>query len=524
MPYDKSNEKLDSLIAAGLQDPEISDGIKRAKIELTDVYSEIKADPSQMWEGVTGEISAYDQLEASLTHAREEKAKALGPEIAEPEEPDAITAESAGCLLLVMVAVVWGVLRYKFGWTFSFLFTWMGGLAVAAALALIALSFLLYSRRRKKLRVKQLEDYEALTAKRNELKTSLDTTYPTAALEQSLSVAAKNIEVTILERKIKPKLRELVNSQLNPSYATYLNIRHARGLAEVFDPKMAIDTQARNSMRFMLENMPGGSIGIAGPRGAGKTTLLRLFCGPKRILTELKGKPVLAVLVSAPVAYQARDFILYLFSAVCQSALETEGEKYTRPTLQVVKDESESLAKPMLNILKPMPIAFVSLGMVLSLLGLLLGLTLVLSPAPAKSEQAGTAAPQSTAQLRNEPQSAPVAVNDAERASAPTTEPSPTPTATPTTEAPLGTGSVKAVADFIRAMELKPGQILTWGIIFLATGFVIGSLFDRTPIELLQVVTLGFFSTFFPFAPFGKKIAVAFGLYARSTNRCGKDG
>jgi energy-coupling factor transporter ATP-binding protein EcfA2 len=64
----------------------------------------------------------------------------------------------------------------------------------------------------------------------------------------------------------------------------------------------------------MLTRMPGGAIGLSGPRGVGKSTLMRFACGARQ---NQDGHPVLGVVVDAPVEYDARDFILHLFAQVC---------------------------------------------------------------------------------------------------------------------------------------------------------------------------------------------------------------
>jgi hypothetical protein len=162
-------------------------------------------------------------------------------------------------------------------------------------------------------------------------------------LEEELNTVEQRLERTVIERVIVPELRSIINRRL-PSYTTSLTISTAPGLAEVFDPAYEITTESKEKLRRLLGNMPGGSIGITGPRGVGKTTLLDSFCG-KASTTELKERPVLSVMTSAPVQYDAREFILHIFSSVCQRALELKNRdphKNPRPPLGLHRRKAET--------------------------------------------------------------------------------------------------------------------------------------------------------------------------------------
>jgi hypothetical protein len=134
----------------------------------------------------------------------------------------------------------------------------------------------------------------------------------------------KEMVTDLKERAIKGKIREIINYRLRPSYSTILPDVNTRGLSEVFDGRNTVDTDAKKHLEFLLETMPGGAIGIAGPRGAGKTTLIRSYCSKERSVDEVKGVKILPVMTSAPVKYDARDFILHLFSITCMAALELD--------------------------------------------------------------------------------------------------------------------------------------------------------------------------------------------------------
>jgi hypothetical protein len=102
--------------------------------------------------------------------------------------------------------------------------------------------------------------------------------------------------------------------------------------------------------------MPGGSIGVAGPRGVGKTTLLESFCGTA-LNTRLKGRPVLSVMTSAPVEYDPREFILHIFSSVCR---RVEKDKRKIKGKDEIKGEDDRQPWGYMNSIQKPPITFLS--------------------------------------------------------------------------------------------------------------------------------------------------------------------
>ncbi|MGP1383688.1 MAG: hypothetical protein ACTS2F_09020, partial [Thainema sp.] len=95
----------------------------------------------------------------------------------------------------------------------------------------------------------------------------------------------------------------------------------AWGITEVFVSRYAITTISGKKLTHFLEEMPGGSIGISGPRGSGKSTLIGSFCGTNSP-DNLKGRQAFSIMLSAPVKYETRDFVLHVFSSVCNLVLK----------------------------------------------------------------------------------------------------------------------------------------------------------------------------------------------------------
>jgi hypothetical protein len=143
-------------------------------------------------------------------------------------------------------------------------------------------------------------------------------------LQDELKLRQEQAKEEIINKGILPELRLLVNQGLDKAYSTELNVSASPGLSEVFDPVWEVPTEAKKQLMRLFDNMPGGSIGIAGPRGIGKSTLLSSFHTNPNLI--IKGRPALTVGTTAPVRYEYREFITHLFLTVCQRFLELEKQ------------------------------------------------------------------------------------------------------------------------------------------------------------------------------------------------------
>jgi energy-coupling factor transporter ATP-binding protein EcfA2 len=122
-----------------------------------------------------------------------------------------------------------------------------------------------------------------------------------------------------LRRETLRVLRERLNREIKGLKGKALTYSDLSGLAEIDDGTREIDTGVKSALIRKMRLMPGGTIGLAGPRGAGKSTLMRSICAVPS--TRAKKEGPLSVVVDAPAHYEARDFVLYLFARVCSEVV-----------------------------------------------------------------------------------------------------------------------------------------------------------------------------------------------------------
>ena len=76
-----------------------------------------------------------------------------------------------------------------------------------------------------------------------------------------------------------------------------------------------IDTESSDRLAWLIGQLGTASLGISGPRGVGKSTVLKRFCssgfGPET--------NDVVTLVQAPTVYDRREFLVHLFSKVCET-------------------------------------------------------------------------------------------------------------------------------------------------------------------------------------------------------------
>ena len=95
-----------------------------------------------------------------------------------------------------------------------------------------------------------------------------------------------------------------------------------------------VNTDAYQEIKYLIEKVGSGTIGVSGPRGSGKSTLLSRFSVTVKIDDEPRQW---GVCVPAPAKYDARDFLLYLFAQLCIQVLGSDRAREVESRLTSTK-------------------------------------------------------------------------------------------------------------------------------------------------------------------------------------------
>jgi hypothetical protein len=135
----------------------------------------------------------------------------------------------------------------------------------------------------------------------------------------------------ILEKRRLAINREDIDSAAVDRFAPTLTARGAGtpGLSAVTDAAVFTPTGARDHLRDKVVSMTAGCIGVSGLRGSGKTTLISDFCAhrygtPGHLpANDVERYPLrgLRLMVDAPLRFDARDFLIYLYTCLCRAVL-----------------------------------------------------------------------------------------------------------------------------------------------------------------------------------------------------------
>lgn len=130
-----------------------------------------------------------------------------------------------------------------------------------------------------------------------------------------------------LSEAILQEVREELNN--TPRDTPLKTSKYSQGLSAVAEVAMLTNTESHNRLHAKIEKMSSGCIGVSGPRGSGKSALIRNFC--KRRYGTLRPEsggvaelPGLRITVQAAVKYDARDFLVHLYTCLCKAVIADE--------------------------------------------------------------------------------------------------------------------------------------------------------------------------------------------------------
>ena len=281
------------------------------------------------------------------------------------------------------------------GWTTALLWT----LAYMAGAALLYDSFQCFTR-------------DAIRRRRFQVEERV------AELEQT-SKAADEARGGVLVDIVREHVNEVLNANAGPLFGTTLRTRIedadgplpaerptlGAGLSEVTNEENRVPTPMQRILLRMIASTPGASLGISGPRGVGKSSLLATLCAAN---PTMSGRPAIAINTSAPVEYEARDFLLHLFATLCRQILRTEvGENDDHEDRIALAERTAWRHSSFLTAIAPLSRLMMFGGIALGIAALLLAALQTATLHRDAELEAMTGTPRSEQRLAASPSAAP---------------------------------------------------------------------------------------------------------------------
>jgi hypothetical protein len=145
------------------------------------------------------------------------------------------------------------------------------------------------------------------------------------ALMRSVPAAYQRWTRVLRDQVLRPFIVEKRNDEVrNPwLFDTSIGEKSPPRLLEDSEPRRLVVTEAMTQVSAMAQNIHSGSLGVSGPRGVGKSTILQFF-GMDAITGEGRD---LQLVVPAPVDYEPREFIIHLFSQLCEAVPHSRDDR-----------------------------------------------------------------------------------------------------------------------------------------------------------------------------------------------------
>ncbi|MGH3164984.1 MAG: hypothetical protein ACRDN0_03700 [Trebonia sp.] len=139
--------------------------------------------------------------------------------------------------------------------------------------------------------------------------------------QDRVAVARRQLIEAVGHQEFVAQARTHINTQRKGQFSYSYSVVNSAGLSETYDTTYQVPTNTAADLDGLLTRLDGASIGIAGPRGSGKSTLIRGYCDDFAAGLDLR------CMVSAPVDYDARDFVLHLFAVFCRTVMHRYGAR-----------------------------------------------------------------------------------------------------------------------------------------------------------------------------------------------------
>lgn len=132
--------------------------------------------------------------------------------------------------------------------------------------------------------------------------------------QASVAEAAERWQAYVRNKLVRPFIVERENALAGDRLETSMAALRIPVATYGRDPELAVTTEVMEKVIATARAIASGSIGISGPRGVGKSTILNKFDTRE---DSRDPEQDIRVNVAAPVDYNAREFIIHLFTELC---------------------------------------------------------------------------------------------------------------------------------------------------------------------------------------------------------------
>lgn len=319
MKFTKNDNFFLKAFEKALEDEELNKSLVDNEISVEYLRRNILIDSEMIWNVTNSEISELNSLHTKYFNQIIEENKNKERKNFHKK----LKLFRTISLVLTVIILLGGIILYFFKreW-FQFIFDyniyeirilyWIVIFSLSASLIIVVVEYLFESSY-----LMRVKGYEVLLRKSGGQDSN--------SIRSEINQKEETIKNILIESGIIPAITALVNSYSKPNYSYLLNLSYSIGLSEVHNQDLEVDTKSKDTLIQILEDMPGGSIGISGPRGIGKTTLLKSFMNYSK--DRINEKELLTVFINAPVNYELREFVVHIFQKTIDEFLKLKGFK-----------------------------------------------------------------------------------------------------------------------------------------------------------------------------------------------------